>query len=563
MAVIEISRIQVRRGRENQTGIPTLAGGEFGWASDTENLYIGLRREDGGSRDANIRVLTENDILDAKNIFSDLVTAYTYRDQTDPPITGNPNTQIAFVRSLNEKADDFVSIKDFGVIGEGGDAVESELIQNAIDRLFLDPLKNSSAYGPHTAKVLWFPAGTYNIDQAILVPGYTTIMGEGIGKTIINLISTSSHAIQTIDADINYIYTERVTFETGNMTSGHGQPNYIRIEGVTIQYDQHISSVQGCFSLISLDCSENAVIKDVRLEGRHLVGDFADAGHSGIDIRGFSSSENLTISSNNILIDNCEFDGLYYCVLSNYDIVNPIIQNSQFYNSVRGVTFNDPRDEVLADAGPRGGRILNNRFMNIERHAIFVGDSNPSLSTNHISMNNRFYNVGNYGLGRDSDFGTPVITYIPDGNLTINDWFDRDEYINQNINTVQKYIKLVEGRAVINNPGVKTVILNTGNNKILRLPITSLSQLLTINYSMTLGIPGAYSIDRIGTLKVYIQPGDNPDVTNIVDEYSYNIGNATALEWTLYVDPANTFYDVSLFIVEDGLTLEYQTNLMI
>ena len=42
MAVVQISKIQVRRGEENQTGIPQLAGGEFGWAEDTENLYIGL-----------------------------------------------------------------------------------------------------------------------------------------------------------------------------------------------------------------------------------------------------------------------------------------------------------------------------------------------------------------------------------------------------------------------------------------------------------------------------------------------------------------------------------------
>ena len=52
MAVIEISKIQVRRGQENQTGVPPLDGGEFAWAADTENLYIGLRRDDGGARDA-------------------------------------------------------------------------------------------------------------------------------------------------------------------------------------------------------------------------------------------------------------------------------------------------------------------------------------------------------------------------------------------------------------------------------------------------------------------------------------------------------------------------------
>ena len=42
MAVVQISRIQVRRGQANQgSGIPQLAGGELGWAVDEQELYIG------------------------------------------------------------------------------------------------------------------------------------------------------------------------------------------------------------------------------------------------------------------------------------------------------------------------------------------------------------------------------------------------------------------------------------------------------------------------------------------------------------------------------------------
>ena len=42
MAVVQISRIQIRRGQKNQgSGVPQLAGGEFGWAVDSRELYIG------------------------------------------------------------------------------------------------------------------------------------------------------------------------------------------------------------------------------------------------------------------------------------------------------------------------------------------------------------------------------------------------------------------------------------------------------------------------------------------------------------------------------------------
>ena len=42
MAIVSISRIQIRRGRKNQgSRLPQLAGGELGWAVDTQELFIG------------------------------------------------------------------------------------------------------------------------------------------------------------------------------------------------------------------------------------------------------------------------------------------------------------------------------------------------------------------------------------------------------------------------------------------------------------------------------------------------------------------------------------------
>ena len=42
MAVVQISRIQIRRGRKNSgSGLPQLASGELGWAIDSRELYIG------------------------------------------------------------------------------------------------------------------------------------------------------------------------------------------------------------------------------------------------------------------------------------------------------------------------------------------------------------------------------------------------------------------------------------------------------------------------------------------------------------------------------------------
>ena len=42
MAVVQISRIQLRRGKKNAgTGLPQLASGELAWCIDTQELFVG------------------------------------------------------------------------------------------------------------------------------------------------------------------------------------------------------------------------------------------------------------------------------------------------------------------------------------------------------------------------------------------------------------------------------------------------------------------------------------------------------------------------------------------
>jgi hypothetical protein len=62
MAILEIARIQLRRGLENVDGVPTLAPGELGWAQDTENLWIGKSTDEGAADNFNTRILTEKDL---------------------------------------------------------------------------------------------------------------------------------------------------------------------------------------------------------------------------------------------------------------------------------------------------------------------------------------------------------------------------------------------------------------------------------------------------------------------------------------------------------------------
>jgi hypothetical protein len=63
MAVVQISRIQVRRGQKNAgSGIPQLASGELGWAVDARELFIGNGAvSEGAPTVGNTKVLTQYD----------------------------------------------------------------------------------------------------------------------------------------------------------------------------------------------------------------------------------------------------------------------------------------------------------------------------------------------------------------------------------------------------------------------------------------------------------------------------------------------------------------------
>ena len=63
MSVVQISRIQQRRGKKNgDFGFPQLASGELGWAIDTQELYIGNGAvSEGAPYVGNSKVITEHD----------------------------------------------------------------------------------------------------------------------------------------------------------------------------------------------------------------------------------------------------------------------------------------------------------------------------------------------------------------------------------------------------------------------------------------------------------------------------------------------------------------------
>ena len=173
MAVVSISRIQIRRGRK--TELPQLASGELGWSVDSQELYIGNGAvAEGAPYVGNTKLLSEND-----NLFQ-FANTYTYSNTSSSVQTGeSPNTPI--LRTLQDRLDDIVSIRAFGAFGDGTD--QTAALQRALDQLYLNSANKGTA---KSRVVLYLEPGTYVISSTIKVPPYATIRGAGADKTIIN-----------------------------------------------------------------------------------------------------------------------------------------------------------------------------------------------------------------------------------------------------------------------------------------------------------------------------------------------------------------------------------------
>jgi hypothetical protein len=255
MAVIEIARIQVRRGKESQTGIPQLDSGELGWAEDTEHLYIGKRIVDGAKDDNNTRILTENDLI---NVFSMIApgsavsstSSYRYRDNLSDAafpsvsaISGNNGTRPYI--TMGTKLDQAVSLVDLVPFWPPTGNDITSVTNAALQDLYANTFTNMQ-------RTLKIPAGSYIISDTLKLPPETKLVGEGKNLTQLVLINDSVNLMQTVD---------KLGHTFNSMTNNQAvNPANIHVEGMTLAFNTGVTSNM---SLISLDNVRNASIKSV------------------------------------------------------------------------------------------------------------------------------------------------------------------------------------------------------------------------------------------------------------------------------------------------------------
>jgi hypothetical protein len=203
VAVVQISKIQVRRGQKNSnSGVPQLSSAEFAWAVDSQELFIGNGSVlEGAPYVGNTKILTEHD-----NIL-DLARGYQYASD-DTGIT------LSVSRSLQSKLDEYVSVTDFGAIGDGStDCVLA--FETAFSQLFRNVNLNYR-------KVLVIPNGEYLFTSDLTIPSNAVIQGETQNGAVLNIGSNNIRLVTSTGLEL-------VDFASGN------RPQNIKVSNLTVQ----------------------------------------------------------------------------------------------------------------------------------------------------------------------------------------------------------------------------------------------------------------------------------------------------------------------------------------
>ena len=521
MAVVQISRIQVRRGQKNAgAGLPQLASGELGWAIDTREMYVGNGAvSEGAPAVGNTKILTEHD-----NIFN-LAGQYTYKNDVGIQ-TGASATQPT-KRSLQAKLDDLINGKDFGMIGDGSN--NNVALQRAIDQLYVNAVNSASASSRVT---LVIEPGEYLITTPIYVPPFVTIRGAGIDKTIINFQGgyfDTRNGSSTPGSPANY-----------STNTFLNQARHIHLEGMTL------TQTSTTVSTLYLRSCRDSLFKNIKITGPWISGGAIVSTSKAIDLVG----DTAAVMSNDNTFDNIEVTGFSYPFYSDWDIQNTIIKNCKFDTDGYGITLgvNTVLGNIAQTLGPSYTRIENCVFDEINRHAIWV-----KQGTNNQSLNNSFYAVGNRN-GTEANSVDSVINFETDGNTSQNDYFQRFSLLcyDQNYFTNQKFTPIITGRCnfLMNQSDTIDITVQDPANRILRLPADADSS-YEIDYvyhstqvdahrSGTIYITTEFDNEHIIIRDVFDYIGQNAFLTNLTFSATLADENNDSAKDTVSLDMLNT-----------------------
>lgn len=340
MPIKLFARMRMRRGLRIDLFPNSLLGSEFAHALDTQELFIGNGSTSEGAPETGMtQILTE--FTENLNVIK-----HTYKSNTDVVPQTGPTLITPTVRTLQAVLDDYVSIKDFGVTGDGSTDDSAAFNLATLQLYTVVGLEAPETY----RRKLFMPAGNYRvIANELKIPSRAHIIGEGKYDTVIHLDSSASltHLFRTADS----------LGQTGVAigTAGAELPTDIILENMALVCDSYKA-------LARLERVSNITFRNCVLSLGGIIG----TGTAIVD----ATSLGGIITMTNFVFDNCEFDNYSqifdfnpsYQVSGQTDVSNITMLNCKFAGTLpnfdnqavvvgniqNSATFQEPSIELLA-----------------------------------------------------------------------------------------------------------------------------------------------------------------------------------------------------------------------
>lgn len=477
MAVTQISKIQVRRGRKlSPTGIPQLASGEFAWAVDSQELFIGNGSvAEGAPYVGNTKVLTEHD-----NILA-LVSSYRFAGD-------DPSIPSSVPRSFQRKLDEYVSVADFGAIPDGI-TDNKEAFETAFQQLFLNA---NSIY----KKVLLIPNGEYAFYEELQIPQDVILQGETTKGAILKFGTTVVKFVTDTAFDI----TE---FTTSN------RPENIRFSNLTVQGGQIVMSGSRSveFDGVIFEGTFNLEDSTLETEDSSLV-----PGADESAIVWYNQRAGLQVTD--VKFRNCQFVNHSVAVRCEQTLVVETVvefDSCTFRGIDTGILVVGAANQI------NKWTIKDCRFVDTSSHGVYISNGTDTIIKDCV-----FERCGNTYNG---DPIVPSVYFGQNKNNRVLDCTTDRQQTTINDNTpgelaLLNYIPEVEGADMVTFNNRNFVLIQKTDSAINFAVLPGRNKFIKINYTLRLRDTVSDRDVRHGTLQLTLDYDSN--TINMSDDYTYS-----------------------------------------
>lgn len=531
MAVIQVSRMQVRRGLHDN--LPQLASAELGWSIDERKLFIGNGTlSEGAPSIGNTEILTQYTDLMA------VIQSYYFKGTQSGYVSNTSGTSMPIYRAFQDKLDEGpVSVYDFGATGNGV-TDDTAAIKRALSEIY--PITQSTNL--KVRRRLYFPAGTYIISEEIAIPPHATIFGDGIDATVIKQIGAVRSLLTLADS------TGSISPNFGVVSGSIGN-QFANIMSMTL-YNTTDNDV------VYLDSPDTIMFDDVKFKGSQTSP--TTTGTSTALVRILRNSPSYVPAHMKSYFDGCYFTNGTYGIVGIGDVNSAHISNSIFETLYQGVKLSG-----TSTIAPRGFVISDSLFDKIANSGIAT-DAYASVT----SLSNYYKSVGN---GLSSSPVSPVLLYANPKTYSIVDTFDRTDAQSAIYPRIQSTGSFNSNIASLNTigslqtlPGATDVITSSStfaNTSLVLSTITNTNAIIDYNVTRNGNI-------KTGTMKVSINsltPNQFLYEDDFVEypagaQFAYGINSPTGTELSFIAYGNNLVLSANTSSIGGNVTFKYNVR---